>query len=301
MSRQRIKQGECSECGNKVLVRDSKTGEIVCDFCGLVIKKEKISRKQEWTAFTPQEYYKRTRTAILYPETATLIGSYDGQVVSYEVKRLRKYQRQSSSRSTKERNWTNAGRELERIIDRLHLPSNVKELATVIYKMALNQDLIRGRTINGFVTASIHFACRLLKVSRSLEELEQITTFSKKEIARIYRFLHRELANKLNKKLGIKLKIPNYLQTTEKISKKLDLSIETEQLAIKIVRIAKKNKITQGRSPEGIAAAALYIACRLCGEKRIQKEIADKAETTEVTLRNRYKELIEKLVFETSL
>ncbi len=291
---------ECSECGNKTLITDFQKGEVICSFCG-VLKDEKISRKPEWRTFTREEYYKRTRTAILYPETATQIGSYDGQVVSYEVKRLRKYQRQSGIQSTKQRNWRHAGQELQRIIDRLHLPSNVKELATVIYKMALNQDLIRGKTINGFVTASIHFACRLLQIPRTLEQFSQVTTFSKKQIARIYRFLHRELANKLNKELGIKLKIPNYLQITEKISKKLYLSIETEQLAIKIVSIAKKNKMTQSRTPEGIAAAAIYIACELMEEKRIQLEIATQAQTTDMTLRNRASELREKLVFETSL
>jgi len=52
---------------------------------------------------------------------------------------------------------------------------------------------------------------------------------------------------------------------------------------------------TSGRGPTGIAAAALYVASLIHGEKRTQREVADVAGVTEVTIRNRYKELIKKL------
>ncbi len=293
MSRKTTKQRECTECGNKVLVHDSETGEIICVYCGLVLGKDNISRQQE-------EY-----TEVLHKGKGTEIGlilDSRGRSVlpSFQIKRLKKYQRQvAESRET--RSLRIAKPKLQRIIDKLHLPSSVKELATTIYKMASEQNLIRRKTVIGIVSASIYFACRLLKIPRRLSEFSEITGFSKKELGGNYRFLHRELADKLNQKLDIKVQAPNYLQLIDPITENLQISTETAQLATKIIKAAEKKKLTQGRTPGGIAAAAIYIACGLMKEKRIQLEIATQAQTTEMTLRNRASELREKLVFETSL
>jgi transcription initiation factor TFIIB len=57
-------------------------------------------------------------------------------------------------------------------------------------------------------------------------------------------------------------------------------------------------RLTSGRGPAGIAAAATYIASLLTDERRTQGEIAKGAHVTEVTIRNRYKELTQRLNIE---
>jgi len=52
-----------------------------------------------------------------------------------------------------------------------------------------------------------------------------------------------------------------------------------------------------GKSPPGFAAAAIYSACLLCNQKKTQRAVADVAQVTEVTIRNRYQEQIEAMGF----
>jgi len=306
LSRQTIKQKKCSGCGNKAFVYDSRTGEVICSYCGYVLEGDNISRKQEWRVFTPQEHSEKPRTEILHPGKGTQIGltlDSHGRYLqpSHQIRRLRKQQKQAELQSSEARNLRIAEPELQKIISKLYLPSNVKELATVIYKMALEQNLIVGRSIVWVMAASVYFSCRILRVPRSLSDFSEVSRCSKKKIANIYRFLYNKLADKLSQKLNTKVQAPSYVQPIDRITGNLNLSMKTAQLATEIVWVAKKEKITQGRDPKGIAAAAVYIACVLNNEKTIQKEIADEAQVTEVTLRNRYKELREKLLFEIPL
>jgi len=72
---------------------------------------------------------------------------------------------------------------------------------------------------------------------------------------------------------------------------------KVEEIASRILAVASELKLTSGRGPTGIAAAASYIASLLTGERKTQREIAEIAQVTEVTIRNRYKELVEQLLF----
>jgi transcription initiation factor TFIIB len=78
----------------------------------------------------------------------------------------------------------------------------------------------------------------------------------------------------------------------------LHLSPKTQNEALKILKKAEITELTSGRGPAGIAAAALYVAAVLNDEKKTQREVADVAGITEVTIRNRYKELLDKLELE---
>ena len=71
--------------------------------------------------------------------------------------------------------------------------------------------------------------------------------------------------------------------------------------AIELLKDAAKKGLTSGRGPTGVAAAAIYIASVQCGERRTQRDVADVARVTEVTVRNRYKELCEKLRLDVEL
>jgi transcription initiation factor TFIIB len=161
----------------------------------------------------------------------------------------------------------------------LHIPQNIKEQAATIYRKALRKDLIRGRSIDAFVAASIYAACRRSEVPRPLKEITKASLRRHSEVSRTYRMLLKEL--------GIKMPIDTPMKFVPSIASKLNINRTTEQKAIKILRDAGKKRGLTGKDPRGLAAAALYMACNQNGEKKIQKDIAIAAGTTEVTLRNR--------------
>jgi transcription initiation factor TFIIB len=177
--------------------------------------------------------------------------------------------------------------ELERLSERLHIPSFIQETAAVIYRKALSADLIRGRCIAAIVAAALYAACRLTKTPKTLNEIVKASTRDRKEVSRCYILLVR--------RLKMKMPIHDPLNHVSKIAEKAGVSGGAQGLAVKILREAKRKRLTMGKDPMGIAATVLYIACQLKGEKITQKDIAAAAGVTEVTIRNRKKELIEKL------
>jgi|TARA_B110000014_G_C19770505_1_gene400944 transcription initiation factor TFIIB len=78
----------------------------------------------------------------------------------------------------------------------------------------------------------------------------------------------------------------------------LGLDAEVEAKAYELIKAAQEKELTSGRGPTGIAASIIYIASVLCGKRRTQREVAEVAGVTEVTIRNRYKELIQNLNIE---
>lgn len=186
-----------------------------------------------------------------------------------------------------ERNLAFALSELDRQSSRLGIPRSIREDASLIYRQAAKNKLIRGRSIEGMVAASLYTACRRNNVPRSLDEVEVASKVSKKHIGKNYRFL--------SKKLGIKLKPTSPSDYVPRFASQLSLSGEVESKAIGIIQKAKDKGLINGKGPIGIAATALYLASILLGQRKSQKDIAEIAGVTEVTIRNRYKELAENL------
>jgi transcription initiation factor TFIIB len=141
--------------------------------------------------------------------------------------------------------------------------------------------------------ASIYIACRQCGVTRSLKDLADAANIPVKEAARNFRFLCRML------KTNVPRSKPS--DFIGKIVNKLELSSETEHLAIKILECASEKRLTVGRSPQGIAAACIYISTNFTGDKITQADIAEEAQVTEVTIRNRYKDLNRNLFFNVTL
>jgi len=202
----------------------------------------------------------------------------------FQMLRLKKWHIRSSYQSSVDRNLSHAMTELSRLTDKLHIPKSVKERAAVIYRKALEKGLVRGRSISAIAAASLYAACRVTGTPRTLRELSEHSTIEKKDLARCYRLLLREL--------NMSMPIPKAQYRVPKIAAKVDISENTQQAAVDILRKAEELKTT---APMGLAAAALYIACVMNDEKRTQKMIADAAGVTEVTIRNRYKGLKEAL------
>jgi transcription initiation factor TFIIB len=189
-----------------------------------------------------------------------------------------------------ERNLAFALSELDRMASALGLPRNVRETAAVVYRDAVDKNLIRGRSIEGVAAAALYAACRQCNVPRTLDEIAEVSRVSRKEIGRTYRFISREL--------GLRLLPTSPIDYVPRFCSGLNLKGEVQSRAVEILRQAGERELTSGRGPTGVAAAAIYISSILSGERRTQREVAEVAGVTEVTIRNRYKELAEKLDIE---
>lgn len=295
-SLQRENENKCPRCGNTALVSDLQNGETVCSNCGLVLNEDLIDMGPEWRAFTPQERSSRQRTGLglsytLYDKGLSTVFKGDRDANGNRLKdetrikmdRLRRYDNRSKFDETWRRNLSIAMAELDRMSTALYLPQGIKEQSALLYRKALKMDLIRGRSIDAFVAATIYAACRKASVPRPLKEISKLSTREHSEIARTYRLLLREM--------NLKMPIDGPMKFIPSIAAKLNLRRDTEQYAIKILREAKKNNGLSGKDPRGLAAASLYMACIQNNDKRIQKKVAEAAGTTEVTLRNRLRGL----------
>ena len=295
------KETICPECGSTKLINDHERGEVVCGACGLVIDDNIVDMGPEWRAFDHEQRDKRTRVGAPITYTihdkglSTMIDWRNKDIYGRDIParnraqwyRLRKWQRKIRISGATERNLAFALSELDRDSSRLGLPRSVRESASVVYRNAVENKLIRGRSIEGVVAASLYAACRRCKVPRTLDEIADVSRVSKKEVGRTYRFLTREL--------HIWLPPTSPIAYVPRFASELNLSGVVQSKAIEIINQAMENGLTSGRGPTGVAAAALYIASVILGERKTQRDVADIAGVTEVTIRNRYKELTEQL------
>jgi transcription initiation factor TFIIB len=207
-----------------------------------------------------------------------------------QIYRLRKWQQRARISNAYERNLIFALSEIERMISQLALPRNVQETSALIYRKAVENQLVRGRSIESMTGAVIYIACRQCNVPITLDDISKVCRASKKEIARSYRFLLNELMLKISP-----IDPTNYVP---RIITKLNLDGLVQKKSIEIIKTMEKARLISGKGPMGIAAAAVYIASVIMDKKRTQRDIANIAEVTEVTLRHRYKEILENIDLE---
>ena len=288
----------CPECGGNV-ISDEEHGETVCADCGLVIEADSVDRGPEWRAFDSAERDSKSRVGA--PTTNTMhdkglstnidwrdkdaYGNSLGTRQRQKMQRLRKWNERFRTRDSKERNLKQALGEIDRMASALGLPENVRETASVIYRRALDEDLLPGRSIEGVATSCVYAAARMAGVPRSLDEIAEVSRVEKSEVARTYRYVVREL--------GLEVKPADPEQYVPRFASSLDLSDESERRARELLRNAKEKGVHSGKSPVGLAAAAVYAASLLTNEKVTQNEVSEVANISEVTIRNRYHELLE--------
>jgi transcription initiation factor TFIIB len=289
----------CPECESASLVTSGDGDEIVCEDCGLVLDDQQIDRGPEWRAFNHGERQSKSRVGA--PTTQTmhdkgLTTQIDwknkdayGRSLSSEkrsqMSRLRKWQERIRTKDAGERNLQFALSEIDRMASALGVPRSVREVASVTYRRALKEDLIRGRSIEGVATSCLYAACRQEGIPRSLEEVSEVSRVEQKEIGRTYRYVSKEL--------GLKMKPVDPKEYVPRFTSELDVTEEVKMKANEIIDETAEQGLLSGKSPTGFAAAAIYAASLLCNEKQTQREVADVAQVTEVTIRNRYQEQIE--------
>lgn len=291
----------CPECEEGNIIKDPARGEVICGECGLVIEDHIIDQGPEWRAYESKEINKKARTGspgslIIHDKgLSTVIDWHDQDIFGKKITpkkraqiyRLRRWQIRSRVHSSLARNLSKAMSELDRLASQIELPKDIKERAALIYRKAIKGGHIKGKKIGATVAASIYAACRLHKLPRTLEEITRYAKVSKKELARNYRFIVE--------RLNLKIPLMEATDYVSRFSEELQLSPHVQKEASKILGSARKKDLTIGKDPKGLAAAALYIAGVLEGERRTQRDIARVSHVTEVTIRNRYKEIIKNL------
>ncbi len=291
---------KCPECFSIDLIHDEQRGEVICKDCGLVVEEKMVDLGQEWHQFDEgskkgrggaplslQKFDKGLTTNI--GEISDIYKLSDKKTKKYF--RLKKWQERVST--SIERNLRLAMTELRKVASFLNLPNVVREEASRIYNFVLQRGLVRGRSMEIVISACIYAACRTYSIPRTLDEIANASDVERKEIGRTYRFIAR--------KLTIHVTPSDPKSYIARFSSLLHLSPKTQNDSLKVLSKAEASELTSGRGPAGIAAAALYVAALLNDEKRTQREVADVAGITEVTIRNRYKELLDKLGIEEKL
>lgn len=290
----------CPECGSTNFLEDPTRGELVCAKCGLVQKENIIDTGQEWRAFDSEQMSRRARSGAPLTFTkhdkglTTEIGKGLGELYKVPARKRAQYYRLTKWHKrlikSKDRNLSFALSELQRIVSFLNLPRPIHERIARYYEEAVNKGLVRGRSIESVVAALTYAVSREFNSPRTLDEISEASGVEKREIGRTYRYIAREL--------GVRILPADPVTFVPRFTSMLGLSDKVQAKSIEILKKAKKHDITSGKGPTGVAAAAIYVATVLGGEKRTQREVADIVGVTEVTIRNRYKELVEKLGIE---
>ncbi|KKN04641.1 hypothetical protein LCGC14_1095410 [marine sediment metagenome] len=265
----------------------------VCLNCGFVYSR--ILDASPRRAFTQEEIQKRKSTERVYSPIGprTIIrGSRDarGTLLSPKYKskfnRLAKIHR--SLTTSYERNLWIALPNLQRLQKRLGIPDPVAEDALRIYTQTVKKKLTMGRSIDTLLSASIFAALRVHGIPRTAEEISKVAQIPKKKVIKSYRLILMEVLPKL----GLKVKHFTSERYVDKFNEELKLSMKCRNIAVKLIKKARKSGFNSaGKDPKGIAAAAIYIGAKICNENRTQKEISKLARVTEVTLRMRVKDL----------
>ena len=287
-----ITKQRCPSCGKRKIVTDENSGELFCAFCGFVINDKIEDTGAEWRSFSNEESNRNrvgpgTSLTMHDMGLSTVIGAANkdstGKPLSASMKstieRLRTWDSRTQAHSSSDRNLRQALNEMDKLKDKLALADAVIEKAAYIYRKAMEKKLVRGRSIQGLVAACLYAACRNTETPRTLDDVAKGINIRRKDVARCYRLLYRELE--------FKMPVVDPVKVVSRIASIVELSEKSKRKAVDILNQAKKIGIVAGKDPMGMAAAALYIACIASGEVKSQKQISIASGVTEVTIRNR--------------
>jgi transcription initiation factor TFIIB len=290
----------CSSCNNNntgQIITDTESGEIICRNCGMVMLDNVQDSRPEWRSFTSDDVNNRSRTGM--PTSlarhdkglATIIGRANkdasGQVLDAGMRttmeRLRTWDFRTQAHTSTDRNLRQAFSELDRLKDKLGLPDSVIEKTAYIYRKVQERGLVRGRTISSVLAAAAYIACREMGMSRTLDDIADLNNIKHKELARTFRLLVLEL--------DLKVPMIDPMKCVVKVANKAKLSEKTKRQAMNIMHDIIKSGASAGKDPMGLAGSVIYMSSLNTGETITQMDIADAAGVTEVTIRNRYKDI----------
>ena len=257
----------CPRCAQGKLVTDNESGEMFCSQCGFVITEKLQESGPEWRSFTQDDHGDRARAGaptsltmhdmglatIINPANKDASGRPLTAPMRSTIERLRTWDSRSQVHEPVDRNYRQAFSELNRLKDKLAISDAVIEKAAYIYRKALDKGLVRGRSISALMASALYAACRDTETPRNLKDIEQTANIKRKDIARCYRLIVKEL--------DLKMPVTDSIQCVARIASRIGIAEKTKRYAIKVLKKAQENEISAGKDPMGLAAAALYLSC----------------------------------------
>ncbi|RBI59395.1 transcription initiation factor IIB 2 [halophilic archaeon] len=288
----------CPECDGAA-IHDDEHGETTCEECGLVLDEGSIDRGPEWRAFHSDEKDEKSRvgaptTELMHDKGLSTTISWQnkdayGQAVSNRkrtrLQRLRTWDERFRTKDAHERNLKQALGEIRRMASALDVPSPVRETAGVLYRRTVDENLLPGRSIEGMATASLYAAAKQHGTPRPLSKFAEVSRVEKIRIQRAYRYISRELE--------LEIEPTNPQEYVPQFASALDVSDEATRQARDLLTTAKAQGVLSGKSPAGLAAAAIYAATHLTNEQLTQETVSNVAHISKVTIRDRYQELLD--------
>jgi transcription initiation factor TFIIB len=288
-------------CNKSQTVTDLESGEVICSSCGLVISEKIQETRPEWRAFNNAEVNDRSRTGI--PTSlarhdmglATVIGRTDkdasGRKIDAAMRstmdRLRIWDLRTQAHSSTDRNLKKAFEQLDILKGKVGLSDAIIEKSAYIYRKAQERGFIRGRSIPAVLAAVVYIACREMGISRTLNDIAIASNIRRTELSRTYRILVLEL--------DIKVPMVDLMKCIVRVANKATITEKTKYRAMNTMKVVTQNGISAGKDPMGLAASILYLSCLNTGEHKTQLDISSAAGVTEVTVRNRFKDLKSRL------
>jgi transcription initiation factor TFIIB len=286
----------CCICDGARQITDLASGEIICGNCGRVSPDKAMENRAEWRTFSSEN---NSRQRVGSPSSlafhdmglSTIIGKvnkdYAGHnldaSMDHRMQRLRTWDARTRVQAAGHRSLMQAFSELERLKDKLGLSDAIVQKTAYIYRKAQEKRLARGRSVSSILAAATYIACREMGAARTLRDFTEITNVERKALSHSYRLLVL--------KLDIKVPSMDLMKCIAKIANKAKLGEKTQRMAMFTMNDLINKEIAAGKDPMGLAATVLYLSCLTNGEATTQKEIAEAAGVTEVTIRTRFKDL----------
>jgi transcription initiation factor TFIIB len=294
----------CPECKSS-LVDDVQNGEIICSGCGVVVADQMVDHGPETKSSNLEDRMKLARatgqttysqhdlgiTTEISISTKDFSGKTINREVANQMNSLRKWQQRVRISSPRERRLANVLSKMGETCDGLNLSKNVLETASMIYRNLDGHVDVKGKSVASITVATIYMACKQCDVVRSLEEIckgicAPKDVKSKTKLAAKY---YRTMVMEMGQLSAPVVTMGKYIS---KIANMTQTEVRVERLALEIAEKTKDSNIADGKAPNGIAAAYLYVASVLLGQNVLQRDVSSIAGVTEVTIRNRCKEIL---------
>jgi transcription initiation factor TFIIB len=286
----------CCICDSGRQITDLASGEIICGSCGRVSPDKAMENRAEWRTFSSENISRQrvgSPSSLAFHDMglSTIIGKVNKDSaghnldasMDYRMQRLRTWDARTRVQTAGHRSLMQAFSELERLKDKLGLSNAIVQKTAYIYRKAQEKRLARGRSVSSILAAATYIACREMGAARTLRDFTEITNVKRKALSRSYRLLVL--------KLDIKVPSMDLMKCIAKIANKAKLGEKTQRMAMFTMNDLINKEIAAGKDPMGLAATVLYLSCLTNGEATTQKEIAEAAGVTEVTIRTRFKDL----------
>ncbi len=294
----------CPECKSS-LIDDTQCGEIVCSSCGIVVVQQTIDYGAEALRNTYEDKMDLARATgkttysqhdfgintLIAPGSKDFSGKSIASETATSMRNLREWQKRVRVTTNSDRRLVSVLSKLGDACKQMELPDNVLETASKIYR-ELDNDTVKGSHIDSMTIATVYLACQRCDIVRSLEDVcrsicEPSAVKKKTKLAAKY---YRNMRlNMETDPTNTPITMSRYIAQISNITK---TDTRVERLALELAAKTADGRFADGKTPKGVASAYLYVASILKGQNVLQRDVSSVAHVTEVTIRNRCKDLL---------